>query len=99
VEDQPADRVVFGLVLEPQLEAEELLELVHGRSPIHPRLVLRDPDDQRFLDVVLVLDLADDLLEQVFDGDQACCSPVLVEDDGHVHPPALELVQDVVDGQ
>ena len=53
--------------------------------------------DHRLLDVVLVLDLADDLLEEVLDRDEAGGPAVLVEDDRDVDLPALELVKQVVD--
>ena len=45
------------------------------------------------LDVVLVADLADDLLEHVLDGHQAGGAAVLVDDDRHLHLPALHLLE------
>ena len=50
-------------------------------------------DDGLDLDVVLVADLADDLLEQVLDRDQAGGAAVLVDDDGALHALALELLE------
>ena len=47
------------------------------------------------LDVVLVANLADDLLEQVLDRDQARRAAVLVDDDRRLHLLALELLQQV----
>ncbi len=73
------------------------LELVDRRPPVDPGLVVGDPDDQRLLDVVLVLDLADDLLEEVLDRDQAGGAAVLVEHDRDVDLAPLQLVQEVVD--
>ena len=50
-------------------------------------------DDRLGLDVVLVADLADDLLEHVLDRDQAGGAAVLVDDDRGLDLPALELAQ------
>ena len=49
------------------------------------------------LDVVLVGDLADDLLEDVLDRDQAGGAAVLVDDDRDVGALCLHLAQQVVD--
>jgi hypothetical protein len=54
--------------------------------------------DRRAFDVVLVGDLADDLLEDVLDGDQACRATVLVDDDHEVGAGRLHLGEQVVDG-
>ena len=51
----------------------------------------------RLLDVVLVLDLADDLFDQVLDRDQPGRAAVLVDDDRDVHAALLHLVQQLVD--
>ncbi len=45
---------------------------------------------------MLVADVADDLLEQIFDGDQAGDAAVLVDDDAHVLFFALHLAQQLV---
>src|SRR5712671_4612344 len=97
VVDEPTDRVVLVLVLEAEVRVEQLGQVVDGRSPVEPRLVIGEADDHRLLDVVLVLDLADDLLEEVLDRDEAGRPAVLIEDDREVDLPALELVQEVVD--
>ena len=81
----------------PRVDVEQLGEVVDVGAPVDPGLVVGEPDDQRLLDVVLVLDLADDLLEQVLDRDQAGRSAVLVEHDRDVDLAALELVEQVVD--
>ena len=72
-------------------------EVVDVGPAVDPRLVVGEPDDQRLLLVVLVLDLADDLLEQVLDGDEAGRAAVLVEHDRDVDLAPLELVEQVVD--
>ena len=50
-------------------------------------------DDRLGLDVVLVADLADDLLDQVLERHQPGGAAVLVHDDGHLQAVALELAQ------
>ena len=74
-------------------------EVVDIGPPVDARLVDGEGHDHRLLDVVLVLDLADDLLEQVLDRHEAGRAAVLVEHDRDVDLAALELVQEVVDGQ
>ena len=77
---------------------EQLGQLVDGDSSVDPDLVVREPDDHLLFLVVLVLDLADDLLEEVLDRDEAGRPAVLVEDDRDVDLLALEIVEQVVDG-
>ena len=50
-------------------------------------------DDRLGLDVVLVADLADDLLEQILEVTRPGGAAVLVDDDGHLHLLALEFLQ------
>ena len=50
-------------------------------------------DDRLRLDVVLVADLADDLLEQVLDRHEARGAAVLVDHDRDLHLLALELLE------
>ena len=47
--------------------------------------------------VVLVLDLAHDLLDDVLDGDDADGAAVLVDDHRELHPGLLHLAEEVVD--
>ena len=54
-------------------------------------------DDVLALLVELVLDLADDLLDDVLEADDAGDAAVLVDDDGDVHAPAPELLEQGVD--
>ena len=51
----------------------------------------------RLLAVVLVLDLADDLLQHVLDGHDARRAAVLVDDDGHVDAVCPHVGQQLVD--
>ena len=53
--------------------------------------------DQRLFDVILVLDLADDLFEQVLDRHQAGSAAVLVHHDRDMHLARFEIPQQGVD--
>ena len=81
----------------PSVDVEQLARGRRRGPAVDPGLVVGEPDDQRLLLVVLVLDLADDLLEQVLDRDQAGRAAVLVEHDREVDLAPLELVEQVVD--
>ena len=71
-------------VLEADVVSNSSEQVVDGGPPVDAGLVVRQRHDHRLLLVVLVLDLADDLLDQVLDGDEAGRPAVLVEDDGDV---------------
>ena len=47
--------------------------------------------------IVFILDVADDLLQDVLQGYKARCSPVFVENDGHVLLVGLKVQKDVFD--
>ena len=49
------------------------------------------------LDIVFVANLADDLLEQVFDRDQASGATIFIDDDGHLRLTALHLLEQLRD--
>ena len=66
-----------------------------ARYPPHALGLLADG---RRPDVVLVLDLADNLLEDVLDGGDADGAAVLVDDDGHALARALQLDQQIDGG-
>src|ERR1035437_2997801 len=96
--DQTPDRVVFLSTLEsPELNVEQLRHVIDRRPPVDASLVIGQTDRQRLFRVVLVLDVAHYLLEQVLDRDHAGRAAVLVEYDGQVDSAALQLVEKVVD--
>ena len=68
--------------------ARKVAEVVHGDPTVEPKArrsaSVSTGDDEALLDVVLVLDVTDDLLDQVLDGDQAGGPAVLVDDDRDV---------------
>ena len=65
-----------------------------GLGAEHPRSVAL-VHDRLGLDVVLVADLADDLLEQVLERHQPGRPAVLVDHDRHLHLAALEFLQEL----
>ena len=91
VQHEAADRVVL-LVL-GQAELEALVDLVDRHDAGDERGAVGSPADLGRLDVVLVGDLADQLLEQVLEGDEAGRAAVLVDDDGEVHLLLAHLPQ------
>ena len=80
------------------VDVEQLGEVVDVHASAGTRTVpSAELLDAGRLAVVLVGDLADDLLEDVLDGDQAGRAAVLVDDDREVALVALHLAQQVVD--
>src|SRR5690606_31297499 len=77
---------------------EELVEAVDGRQRLDQEVAAgQRPNVAVFLDVVFVLDVADDLLEHILDGHQARHAAVFVDDDGHVAVVGAELAQQHVE--
>ncbi len=93
--DQPADGVDLVLV---EVDVEQLGEVVDVQRGARPG-IRPSPSSSTSggLAVVLVGDLADDLLEDVLDRDQPGRAAVLVDDDRDVDLVALHLAQQVVD--
>ena len=82
--------------LEPfplDLDAEPLRHLVDVHLAVEHEPAAAFVDDRLGLDVVLVANLADDLLEQVLDRHEAGGAAVLVDDDGDLRLLPLELLQ------
>src|SRR5205807_7642543 len=90
VVQQSAQRVEI-LVLDVQVE--RIVDVANTHPRVEHRFVVVDLFDHGFFDVVLVADLADDLFDQVFDGDEPGRATVLVDHDGHVDAAFLHLVQ------
>jgi hypothetical protein len=61
-EDDAADGVVIVL---GQLSSEALVELLDGQAPLNPVAIGPEAEDRCILGIELVVDLADDLLEQI----------------------------------
>ena len=77
------------------LDAQPIVQLVDADLAAEDEHAVALVLDGLGLDVVLVANLADDLLEQVLDRDQARGAAVFVDDDGRLHLLALELLQQV----
>ncbi len=88
--DEAADRVDLVLV---EVHLEHLTEIVDVHRRRHPHPPVPEVLDLRCLAVVLVGDLADDLLEDVLDGHEPRGAAVLVDDDGEVGLVALHLAR------
>src|SRR6266851_9412669 len=88
VEDEPPDRVPVAL---RQLGVQELVGLVDREPGVHPEVAVGERLHEGLLDVVLVDDLADQLLDQVPEGDDTGRPAVLVHDYRHVELLVLHL--------
>src|SRR5947207_153160 len=97
--DESTERVVvrrgFG---GRQVKVEGLAHVLEWHARVHQGLALRHRDDHLLLDVVLVTDLPDDLLDEIFDGHEAARAAVLVDDDRDVDLALLHVAQELVDG-
>ena len=85
--DQPAYGVENLIrVAGAQRHLEGLGHALHGGFAAHAVAVVGQAEDVALVlvDVELVLDLADDLLDHILEGDQAGDAAELVDDDGHV---------------
>ena len=87
----PSDGVGFVIV---ECAAEVLVEVLDRRTGLDRELPVGVRADQTLVaGIVLVVDLAHDLLQHVLDGHETGHAPVLVHDDRHVVAPGLELAQ------
>ena len=91
--DQPAQGVhVLPPFLIQKLQAEPALQLLDLDPGIGLEHAVANVGDLRRHDlVVLVLDLADDLLDEILDRGQAVGATVLVDHDRHVHAGVAHL--------
>ena len=87
-EDEPGHRVEVLLL---ELGVELLVEVVDRVRAVDADVRLVDPLDRRVRKVELVLDVADDLLEEVLERDDPLHVAVLVDDDRHVLLLAAEV--------
>ena len=87
-EDEPADGVP---VLVRQRDVEQLVDVLDRCAAIDDVVAVRQALDTHVFDVVLVDDLADELLETVLQRDQSGDSTVFVGDDRQVELVALHF--------
>ena len=95
-ENQPAERFhVFFAVFVGQEAADFGLQLTQLQPRMGLEFIFLDGDDFAFVLVVLVLNIADDLLDQIFDGQQPVDPAVLIDDEGHVTALGAHIQQHV----
>ncbi len=81
-------------LLVAELRAEVVIEIIDRGLRLHGVLVVAELQDAgAFLEIVFVLDLADDLFQYVLDGHQTAGRAIFVDDDGHVIAAGAELLQ------
>lgn len=79
IEDEPRERLVLAL---GQLVAEQIPGPVEAQARVDDGVPGTQPADLRIRLVELVLDLADQRLEDILQGDDACGTAVLVDHQG-----------------
>ena len=89
---QPADGVVFVIGKGHAQRGVEVFDLGQRLHPV-AAAVVADDIALGFVKVVFVFDVADDLLDHVFDGHQPGHAAVFVHHDGHVVARAAEFFQ------
>src|SRR6478609_2163664 len=89
--EQPADRVD---VLVVEVDAEQVADLVEAEACAHPEPTGLELHRLLGARIVLVGDLADELLDEVFEGHEARHAAVLVHDEADVNGVALHLLQE-----
>ena len=96
--DQAAQRRGFVAFAQLHRFAKKVAELIGGEAARHEPRARRLP--LRLLDLrvglVLVANVADDLLQKILDGDEAGDGSIFVDDDAHVLLFALHLAQELV---
>ena len=80
--DKPRNGVVVPL---GQIHAGHVRHLVNGGGAVHGELRLAHPVDFLLLVVVLVLDVAHNVLHQILQGDEPGGAAVLVQHNGNLH--------------
>src|SRR3990167_2281006 len=92
-EDEAGDGLEVALW---QLPVEGFVQLVDPDAPGDAVASVRETLHHGRSAVVLVLDLAHDLLDDVLHGDDSDRAPVLVHHDRELHPSLLHLTQEIV---
>src|SRR5690606_31927625 len=92
VNDETTDRVVIVVAELGTERGVEVLDLGGGLDTITAGVVEHDITGG-LIEIVFVLNVADDLFQHVLDGDEAGYAAVLIDDDGHVIVAGAELAQ------
>ena len=88
--DKSGGRAV-GIVLPGERDPQRALDLLDREATVDDDLAVADLLEKRSLLVVFVLDLADDLFQDVLDGDQPGGATVLIGDDRDVDAISTQL--------
>src|SRR5690606_40354025 len=91
-QDEPADGLEGALL---DLETQALAHLANPHLRAEDERVVRLTHDGLDVAVVLVVNLAHQFLDDVFDGDEPRCAAVLVDHHGLLQASLLELAQQV----
>src|SRR5215211_8979160 len=92
------DIAAYGVeVLVGQVELETLVHVDYGDAAVEGVEVVTDLLDGWLVLVEFVLDLPDNLLDNVLDGDKPLDAPPLVYDYSHLQRTGLELLEDLLD--
>src|SRR5258708_7753161 len=91
------DQAGHGLVVSGKVGVERLLELFDTKHAADHITVLPEGHNRRLGVLVLVGDIADDVLDNVFDGDDAGRTAVFVDYDRHLHVLGLEFAKELAD--
>ncbi len=94
--DESGGRAV-GIVVAGECESQRLLDLLDREATVDDDLAVADLLEQRHLLVVFVLNLADDLFQDVLDGDQPGGAAVLIGDDRDVDAISTQLPEEIVE--
>ena len=73
------------------IDMEDLAEVAQQRLALETVSVVVELDILALLLVILVVDLADNLLQDVLQRDQSARAAILIDDDGHVDVVLLEV--------
>ena len=95
VEHETAERVDVLALFRRQHRADARLEVLDRGACVGDQRAVRPLDHVDLLDVVLVLDIAHDLLDHVLDGDETVDTAELVHHHRHVHARKTHLQQQI----
>src|SRR5262249_34425610 len=91
VNEEPAERFVVGAL--GDFGPEVGRKIVHGDGGVGEQPAVAQILDGGFFGVVFVADVADDHLEDVFEGDDPAYAAELVDHDRHVEAPRSHFAQ------
>ena len=94
-EDEPADRIHIVVIGPPQRNAGFRFQILYFRPRIGDEPSRLFLDQRRLIGVMFVLDVADDFLQKVFDGNQTVRAAMFVNDQRHMDMTVLHPHQQI----